>query len=168
MSLFLNPERQAYLRELAQEHSVSPGQMKSELQHLVDTDLLVGDKTGKTIYYKANTKHPLFPELNSMVRKSLGMDHILESIIERLGELERAYLIDDYAKGKDTGIIDLLLVGNINQHNLSDLVTKAEKYVGRKIRTLCMDSVEYEELIKELGKRPSLLLWQKFENNKKG
>jgi hypothetical protein len=95
-----------------------------------------------------------------MVKKALGMNHILESIIERLGDLEEAYLLDDYAEGKDTGIIDLVLVGNIDQENLNDLSKKTEKYIDRKIRTLTIDKDEFASLRKIFGKRPMLLLWE--------
>jgi DNA-binding Lrp family transcriptional regulator len=161
MRLFLNPERQAYLRELADEFKVSPSQVRDELQHLNDAGLLQSKKSGRQINYRANKKHPLFPELHSMVRKALGMDHILESIIERLGDLEQAWLIDDYAEGKDTGLIDLLLVGEIDRNNLDDLVTKAEKYIERKIRTLVLSVTEYERMLPSLSNRPSLILWKK-------
>ncbi len=53
-----------------------------------------------------------------MVKKALGMDKILKSMLERLGNLEEAILIDNYAIGKDTGTIDLILIGDINQKNL--------------------------------------------------
>ena len=111
------------------------------------------------IYYRANKQHSLFPELQSMVKKAMGMDQILESILERLGQLELAYLIDDYAEGKDTGLIDLLLVGKVDQTNLSDLVRKTEKYIGRKIRTLVMEKDEYEHMKATFEKRPKILLW---------
>ena len=99
---------------------------------------LESHKNGRQIQYQANQKHPLFHELQSMVQKALGMDRILESILERLGNLEEAYLIDDYAEGKDTGIIDLVLIGDIDQENLNDLVHKTERYIDRKIRTLVL------------------------------
>ena len=161
MSLFLNPGRIAYLRELADEHSASPSQVKAELEHLLENGLLLGDRNGNKVYYKANQGHPLFPELNSMVRKSLGMDRILDSIVERLGNLEQAILLDDYAEGKDTGIIDLLLIGNIDQRNLNDLRRKTEKYISRKIRTLCLTAEEYENMRGNLARRPQLLMWVK-------
>ncbi len=89
------------------------------------------------------------------------MDRILDSIIKRLGNLDSAYLIDDYAEGKDTGIIDLVLVGNIDQENLIDLVKKTERYIERKIRTLVLLPDEWKKLRVSQAKRPLLLLWQK-------
>jgi len=159
MRLFLNPERQAYLRELAGEFSISPSQVKEELRQLSGAGLLEHKKEGRQIHYRANTGHPLFPELQSMVRKALGMDQILESIIDRLGDLELAFLLDDYAEGKDTGIVDLGLVGNIDQENLVDLVKKTEKYISRKIRTLVLTHAEYQEMQSVLEQRPVLILW---------
>jgi hypothetical protein len=76
------------------------------------------------VFYKANPKHPLFPELKSMVSKVMGIDQVVDRIVTRLGDLESAYLLDDYAEGKDTGIIDLLLVGDIDQYHLNDLSRK--------------------------------------------
>lgn len=160
MRLFLNPDRNAYLRELATEFSMSTGLLNDELKQLKKSGFLESEKNGRQIHYRANQQHPLFSELNSMVRKALGMDCIIDSIIDRLGNLEAAYLIDDYAEGKDTGLIDLVLVGNIDQTNLTDLVTKTEKHIGRKIRTLTLDSDDFESMDKFFGNRPMLLLWE--------
>lgn len=164
MRLFLNPSQQAYLRELADEFTISTSQVSEELQQLSQAGLLKSNKAGRQINYHADTEHPLFPELQSMVKKALGMDQILESIIERLGNVELAFLIDDYAQGKDSGLIDLVLVGDIDGTNLDDLVKKTEKYIARKIRTLCLETNEYFSLKEKLEKRPQLILWQKIED----
>jgi DNA-binding transcriptional ArsR family regulator len=167
MRLFLNPEGNAYLRELAEEFAVSPSQVKEELSQLSEAGLLESQKQGRQIHYRANTCHPLFPELHSMVHKALGMDRIIDSVVERLGRLELAFLLDDYAKGKDTGIIDLGLVGDIDQANLFDLVGKTERYIGRKIRTLVLSAEEYERMHSVLKKRPMLPLWVHQEATKR-
>jgi len=160
MRLFLNPERQAYLRELSDEFNASPSQVREELRQLNDAGFLESHKKGRQILYKANQKHALFKELQSMVQKALGMDRILDSILERLGKLEEAYLIDDYAEGKDTGIIDLVLVGDIDQANLQDLTRKTEKYIDRKIRALVVTKDEFNKLKNFLKNRAVLQIWQ--------
>ncbi|MBW1951435.1 MAG: winged helix-turn-helix transcriptional regulator, partial [Deltaproteobacteria bacterium] len=115
MRFFFNPETRSYLRELASEFGVSTNSVREELNQLSKTNLLKSEKNGRQIYYMANTEHPLFPELKSMVGKVMGIDRVVEGIVNRLGDLERAYLMDDYAEGKDSGIIDLLLVGDVDQ-----------------------------------------------------
>lgn len=165
MRLFLNPSQQSYIRELADEMGASSSQVSEELKKLTATGLLHTEKKGRQINYSANREHPLYPELHSMVKKALGMDHILESILERLGDLDRVILLDDYAQGRDTGIIDLLLVGNINQDNLLDIIAKTEKYIGRKIRHLVLNKAEYTRLKPRLDARPQYVLWQKSGSN---
>lgn len=165
MRIFLNPERNVYLRELANEFHASPGHIKVELDQLKEADLLTSRKNGRQVLFSANQEHPVFHELHSMVKKALGMDRILESMIERLGNLEKALLIDDYAEGKDTGIIDLVLIGKIDQNNLQDLTKKTEKYIDRKIRTLTLTPYEYNSLSANLAKRPQFVLWQQKESN---
>ena len=88
MRLFLNPEQQAYLRELAGEFSISSSQVAEELQQLNEAGLVTCRKKGRQINYQANTRHILFPELHSMVKKSLGMDYILESVIPSINGWE--------------------------------------------------------------------------------
>jgi hypothetical protein len=90
----------------------------------------------------------------------MGLDQVIDGIVTRLGELEAAYLLDDYAKGKDTGIIDLLLVGNINQYHLNDLTKKTERYIKRKIRCLILSSEEFQEMLPKLEDSPRLLIWE--------
>jgi len=164
MRLFLNPTQKAYLRELSNELSVSSGLMSEELKHLSNAGLLSKDREGRQINYQANTAHPLFPELQSMVRKALGMDRIIDSIVERLGDLKQAWLIDDYAEGKDTGLIDLVLVGDIDQTHLADLTKKTERYIDRKIRSLAVSEEEFSALQPTLATRSKVLLWSSNTN----
>jgi DNA-binding transcriptional ArsR family regulator len=161
MRLFLNPNQKTYIRELASEMGSSPSQVSEELKNLNATGLLHVEKKGRQIHYSANQNHPLYPELHSMVNKALGMDRILESILERLGNLEMVLLLDDYAQGKDTGIIDLVLVGNVDQENLIDIVNKTERYIKRKLRTLTLTQTEYSKMKSDLTKRPYLELWKR-------
>jgi len=161
MRLFLNPGRSAYLRELAKEFDASPSQIKDELDKLNGSGLLVSKKNGRQVNYSANTRHSLYPELHSMVKKAMGMDQILESVIRRLGNLEQAFLIDDYATGKDSGLIDLVFVGDIDRVNLDDLVQKTERYIQRKIRFLIFSPDETEQTEALLKDRPVLALWKK-------
>jgi predicted transcriptional regulator len=161
---FFNPKTKSYLRELAKEFNASTNSVREELNQLTNTGLLKSEKSGRQVFYTANQKHPLFPELKSMVSKVMGINQVIDSIVNRLGDLEQAYIIDDYAEGKDTGIIDLMLVGNIDQYHLNDLSRKTERYIKRKIRSLVLSRNEFDDLVPKLEKRPRILIW---EANKK-
>ena len=69
-------------------------------------------------------------------------------------------MIDDYAEGKDTGIIDLVLVCDVDQYHLNDLSRKTGRYIKRKIRPLVVSRSEYNKLLPKLKDRPRLLIWQ--------
>jgi predicted transcriptional regulator len=160
MRFFFNPQTRSYLRELAKEFDVSTNAVREELNQLTKTNLLKSEKNGRQVFYHANTEHSLFPELKSMVSKVMGIDQVIDGIVNRLGKLEQAYLIDDYAEGKDTGIIDILLVGDIDPYHLNDLSRKTERYIKRKIRTLVLNRNEYLELFPELKDHPLLMIWE--------
>ena len=160
---FFNPNTRSYLRELAKEFDVSTNSVREELNQLTKTNLLKSEKNGRHVFYAANQEHPLFPELRSMVSKVIGIDQVIDGVASRLGDLELAYLIDDYAEGKDTGIIDLLLVGNIDQYHLNDLSRKTERYIKRKIRSLVLNQEEFERMKPNLQQKPQLLVWEKSQ-----
>ncbi len=160
---FFNPDTQSYLRQLAKEFDVSTNAVREELNQLTQTKLLHSEKRGRQVFYSANVSHPLFPELKSMVSKVLGVDQVIDSIVTRLGAIEKAYLMDDYAEGKDTGIIDLLLVGEIDRYHLNDLTRKTENYINRKIRSIVLDRAEFEDFRTNLENRPYVLIWESSE-----
>lgn len=160
MRFFFNPKARSYLRELAKEFNVSTNAVREELNQLKKTNLLKSEKNGRQVYYMANTEHALFPELTSMISKVMGIDQVIDSIINRLGNLEKAYLVGDYAEGKDTGIIDIVLVGNIDHYHLNDLIQKTERYIKRKIRTLVLTKQESEDFQKKFISQPCLLIWE--------
>lgn len=158
--LFFNPGTRAYLRELAKEFNVSTNAVREELNQLRQTGLLRSEKNGRQVFYSADERHPLFPELKSMVGKVMGIDQVIDGIVTRLGNLEEAWLIDDYAEGKDTGIIDLILVGDVDRYHLDDLSRKTERYIKRKIRSLVLSSDEYDTLGPALKGRAQVLIWK--------
>jgi DNA-binding transcriptional ArsR family regulator len=164
MRFFFNPGTKAYLRELSKDLQVSSNAVREELNQLTKTKLLTSEKEGRNVYYTANINHPLFPDLRSMVSKVMGLDQVVESILTRLGDLEKAYVIDDYAEGKDTGIIDLVLVGNIDQYHLNDLSRKTERYIKRKIRSLVLTREEFKSFMPKLENRPYFLVWERQRN----
>ena len=163
---FFNPKMRSYLRELAKEFGVSTNSIREELNQLTRTKLLTSERNGRQVFYSANEAHPLFPELRSMVSKVMGIDQVIDGIVNQLGDVEQAYLIDDYAEGKDTGIIDLVLVGKIDQGHLNYLIERTEQYIKRKVRSLVLNRQEYKKLLPELRKRPRVLVWQANNESK--
>jgi DNA-binding transcriptional ArsR family regulator len=165
VKLFLNPGVRAYLRSLAKEFDVSPNAVRTELNNLRLHKILVSERDGRNVYFRANTGHPLFPELSSMVRKITGIDDLVKSVVDRLGNLKAAYLVGDYAQGMDTGIIDVVLVGDIDKVQLDDFALKTEAYIQRKIRSLVLSQQEFEQLLAKKSLNPNVKLWDQRDGN---
>ena len=84
--------------------------------------------------------------MQNVVKKYVGLDKLAEELISRLGDIRAAYVIGDYAKGSDSGLIDLVLVGQVDDEKLKEMTTKTEKLINRKIRTLVLDLSDLEKL----------------------
>jgi len=101
----------------------------------------------------------LFPEITGIVSKYLGLDSLAEQVISQLGDLKQAWVVGDYALGKDTGLIDLVLVGDIDKAYLEKLISKAEALIHRKIRTLVLTTEELPLFDRELRLDKSIILF---------
>lgn len=154
LKLFLNPGVSCYLRELAKEFALSPNALKEELDSLSSAGYLEREQSGRSIYFRANQKHPFFPEISSIVRKSLGIDQLLDDVIASLGKVEAVYVLDDYAQGKDSGIIDLLIVGDVDRSRLDELARITEGKINRKVRVMTIGPEEFAVSRDVFLKRP--------------
>jgi hypothetical protein len=106
----------------------------------------------------ANTTHPLFNDINSILRKFFGIDHIIDQVTSQVGQLQAAYVTGDFAIGKDSNIIDLALVGNqLDRPFIDTLVEKAEKFIHRRIKYLILTN---DELKRYYSDQPILLIWK--------
>lgn len=157
LKLFLNPEVSCYLRELATEFEVSPNAIKEELDSLTQAGYLEKEKQGRSLFFRANTKHPIFPELHSIVKKSLGIDRVIDEVRSRLGQVQAVYILDDYALGKDLGLIDLLIIGQVHADPLAEYVRITEKKIKRKLRILVLSEDEFARTKDTYLQRPH---WQ--------
>jgi hypothetical protein len=159
LKFFLNPDISAYLRELSKEFGESSNAVRIELNRLTEAMVLQSSSEGRTIQYRANLNHPLFQEISSVVRKMVGLDQVIDKVLLDLGGLERAFLSGDYASGRDSGLIDLVLVGEIDRARLEHLILRTESIINRKIRTLILSVAECDELDSVFSASPILLLW---------
>lgn len=160
LRFFMNSHSKGHLRGLAEEFGESTNSIRLELNNLSKAGYLTSTENGNMIEYSANTSHPLYPELQKIIHKYLGIDKIIDNVINRLGDLKLALITGDYANGKDSGIIDLVLVGSINTKNLESYVHKAENLIKRKIRTLVLTEEEFEKNKKSLNHDKALCLWK--------
>ena len=161
MKFFLNPGTRAYLRELASEFDESSNSVRVELNRLSQAKIISSENVGRTIEHYANEEHSLFSELQSLVRKYAGVDNLIETLIKKIGHLKTAYLVGDYARGIDSGLIDIILIGKINKIELNRIAERRGKDISRKIRTMVVTEKELRTIWGQLDMDHALLIWGK-------
>lgn len=156
---FLNNGTQAYLQELASEFGESSNGVRIELNHLTKAKLLIPHREGRTILYEANTQHGLYSTIQEALQKNVGLDRLVDVLVKRCGDIKAAWVVGDYAKGNDSGLIDLVVLGSVNLLEFQSAVDKTEKLINRKIRYLVLDTQELKCLNRYLKLENSLQIW---------
>ena len=159
LKFFSNNKTRSYLRGLAEEFGESTNSVRVELNRLKKTGLLHSKNVGRIKMYEANVDHPLYQEVRSLVIKYLGIDQIAEKVVSRLGNVQHAFVTGDYAQGKDTGLIDLVIIGDIDWEYLIRLIGKAEDIIDRKIRPLILNEEEFAKTFASLDIDNAIVLW---------
>jgi DNA-binding transcriptional ArsR family regulator len=155
LRFFLNPYSSAYLRGLAQKFDESTNAVRVKLNRFEEAGLIHSHKEGNKKMYQVNTSFPIFNELQKIAFKHFGIDQIIEQVIEKLVDVEAVYLTGDLARGLDTNVVDVTLIGsNIDNIYLSKLAQKAEDMIGRKIRMLSFSGINILRL-----EHPYLLIY---------
>ena len=139
MKFFLNPSN-----PISESLSIkqSTNSVRVELNSHTEASLLSSKSAGRTVEYRANVNHSLFDEIHSIVKKYSGIDQIIEKLISRLGDVQSAYLVGDYAKGQDSGLIDIILIGEIDKAELEHIAERRGKDISRKIRPMVITKKE--------------------------
>lgn len=161
LKFFLNGNTISYLRGLEEEFGDSTNSIRVELNKFEKAGFLTSFTEGNKKLFKANQKHLLFNDIQNMLKKIVGIDHLVKYVMEHIGNLERVYLIGRLAKGLESDIIELVFVGDINKPYLVELIDKAEKKLNKKITFICYQPTEFDiKKIKQNDMHP-LLIWNK-------
>ena len=159
LKFFLNSSNKAYLRGLEEEFGESTNAIRLELNRFEQVGMINSDVEGNKKYFTANKKHPLFPDLQSIVKKHIGIDIIIENVLKNLGDVHKVYLTGDFAKGLNADLIDLELIGTIDTTYFADLIKKAEGLIKRRIRYLVYSVDEYSIMNNNDDRK--VLIWSK-------
>jgi hypothetical protein len=135
IKFFVSQANKGYLNGLATEMGESTNAIRKELNHLHTAGYLTKAKNNNKVEYTANTQHPLFDTLQKVVLKHLGLEDIVQSVLERMGEVAQIILIGDYARGIDSGAIEVFLIGDgLDAAYIAQLEPKIEAIIGRSIQ----------------------------------
>lgn len=151
--LFGQPERSYHLSELRRLTSLGSASLQRELNRLADAGLVNSERVGNLRRFQANPQSPVYQELASLVRKTLGVVPLLRQALQPLaGRLSKAFIYGSVARQTDTAgsDVDLLLVGeNLSLNEILNLLLPLEAQLGRKINPNCYTPMEYAKRVAE-------------------
>jgi len=162
LKFFLNSNTTSWLRDMEADFGESTNAIRQELLRFENAGMLTSMTSGNKRIYRANTQHPLFDEIHRLLLKHTGIDQVVDRIVNKIGGLHSAYLTGAFARGNDSPVIDILLVGNgIDRSYLARLVEKAENFIHRKIRYVILSEEEKQTYISKTPE--AFLLWESLE-----
>lgn len=152
VKFFISQANRGYLNGLATEMNESTNSIRKELNNLHDAGYLIKVKNDNKIEYQANIKHPMFDIIKKVIHRHLGIEEIIETVLQRMGNVKQIILVGDYARGIDSGKIEAFLIGDdLDMVYIANLEEKVEKLINRKISFYLAN--------KFLGKEPFIILF---------
>lgn len=166
--LLMQPDQKMHLRELARQTQAAPGTLKKELDALCRVGLLTSERVGNQVHFQANQGHPVFAELQALVRKTTGLADVLRRALQPLGEqVALALVFGSMASGSAHAgsDVDLLVVGSASFAQVVEATYAAQSQLGRDINPKVMTPVEWagrraegNPFVQELLAKPHILL----------
>ncbi|NBB81116.1 MAG: toxin-antitoxin system toxin subunit [Verrucomicrobia bacterium] len=148
--LFTNPEQSLHLRDLARLSGLALGSIQREVANLRDAELILEERDGNRLYFKANTANPIFPELQGIALKTTGLRQQLAEALHGLDGVDLAFVYGSYAAGKagSESDIDLFVIGSVGLRKLSPRLRPIADTMNREINPSVMSAASYTEKLK--------------------
>ena len=148
IKFFVSAANNGYLNGLANEFNESTNSIRKELNNLSGAGYLLKSKKNNRVIYNANTSHPMFGVLQKIVRQHLGLEEIVETVIERIGDIDHIALTGEYAKGIDSGNIEIIINGSkVNNDYLENIKPKIKKKIGRDVNFLLNQNLDSDNIV---------------------
>lgn len=144
----MQPDKWWYLSELAQFIETTPSSLQRELRALVDGGILEQRREGTRIYFKAETRSPLFPELRGLLDKTAGLLPTLRQALKPFaGRIDCAFVYGSVARSREHALsdVDLLVIGTVGMADLAPALRKVESRLGREVNTTSYSASEYRK-----------------------
>ena len=130
------PKKWWYLSELAEFLHTRPSSLQRELRSLEQSGILQQRNDGRRTYFKAETRSPIFRELQSIFEKTVGLVPTLIAALQPLEDrIISAFVYGSIARRQEraTSDVDLMVIGNVGVGDLAPALRKSEKRLGREI-----------------------------------
>lgn len=149
---YSNPNRSFYVREMTRKIDEQINSVRRELSNLLNAGIISSENTNNRLYYEVNKNYQFYDPLSQIFGADAGVtgdDSSSESAmaLKALGNVELALYTGQFTRDTKSGV-DLLIVGDVNQTQLSKYVADLEAKEGKSIKYALMDKKEYSYRLK--------------------
>ncbi len=151
--LYGRPDRSFYTKEILRLTGMGVHTIKRELDRMEAAGILTRSKLGNQKHFQANPACPLYEELVSIVKKTVGVADVLREVLAPVaGDIIVAFVYGSIAKGSERAEsdIDLMIVANaLNYTDLMGLLIPAQEKLKRPINPTIYTQTELERKLQQ-------------------
>ncbi len=127
-----------YLRQIADLTGLAVGSVQRELANLVRAGLVVRTAKGHQVYFRADERSPVYPELVGLVTKTTGVAGVIRAALAPFARekmITVAFIYGSIAAGEHqpSSDVDLMIIGDIELRSVVPVVRRVEEQVGREV-----------------------------------
>jgi predicted transcriptional regulator len=145
--LLNNSTRSYYVREITRKVDEQINSVRRELANLKAVGLVKSHAKNGKIYYTANTRSDIFPDLKKIfgkVAKETVYENQVAEKLSKVGSIQYAALMGNFVQDASSPI-DLFIVGVTEKSKLAPLVKQLTEEVGHEVNYTVMTPEEYQE-----------------------
>ena len=152
--LLVPEDAKLHLREIERRTGMNSRGLQRVLSEFVKAGLIVAERSGNRLYYHANRRCPIYPELRMILIKTIGLADILyDALVPFRNKIRLAYIYGSFAAGKagSGSDVDLMIVGKVSRKALATPLANAQRLLAREINASIFQPEEYSAKLKEKG-----------------
>jgi len=144
--LLLRPDEQFHVRELERMTGISAGSLHRELKAMAESGLLLREKVGNQVFYRADTHCTIYAELAAIFRKTMGMASLLQNALSGLaGKIEVAFVFGSMASGQQNAgsDIDVCVLGEVSLLQVVKALSSVQETLRRETNPVVMTAKKF-------------------------
>jgi len=144
--LYGHADEQFYLRQLVRVTGSGTGAVQRELKALAEAGIINRIEKGRQVYYQANERSAVYPELKSLIMKTAGMGDALKMAMLPLAEhICVAFVYGSVARGDETkeSDVDVFVVGDVTLAEIVAALAPVQVTLNREINPVVYPAEEF-------------------------
>lgn len=174
---YSNPNRPFYVREITRKIDEQINSVRRELANLLNAGIIVSENTNNKLYYEVNQSYEFYSPLSEIFGKEgsasrpkktqpsedvAAIANIDDDQLKALGNIELALYTGQFTRDESSGV-DLLIVGNVNDNQVTKYVSQLEATEGKEIRYAILSPSDFQYRLKIKDKFVSTVLMSKVQ-----